>query len=159
MGHGLAHPLGTLRSEQCLVDLGLVYVRAVKRLVLMSEDEPLTGGERPEALVSSGRREPGANSVRVLDPFDVHDQPHPGRLEDVRRVALDELEVPGNRPDEPTVLMNQVLPRLRIAVGGPPHQPGHIEIRDVGTSCREDSRSRPVGVLLRHYRASRHRPP
>jgi hypothetical protein len=45
MRHGLAHHLRALCGEQCLVDLGLVRGRAVKWLVLMSEDEPLTGGE------------------------------------------------------------------------------------------------------------------
>jgi hypothetical protein len=136
MRHGLAHHLRALRSEQCLVDLGLVRGRAVKWLVLMSEDKPFTDGERPERLVPGCRREPGTNSVRVLDPVDVLDQPHPGRLENVRRVTLDELEVPGDRPDEPTVLMDQALPSLRIAVGSPPHQSGRVEVRDVGADWR-----------------------
>jgi hypothetical protein len=71
----------------------------------------------------------------VLDPVDVLDQPHPGRLEDVRRVALDELEVPSDRPDEPTVLMDQALPCLRIAAGGPSHQSGCVKVRDIGVGC------------------------
>jgi hypothetical protein len=121
VGHGLAHHLRALRGEQSLVDLGLMRGQAVEWIVLMGEDEPLTDGEQPEALVPSCRREPGTNSVRVLDPVDMLDQPHPGRLEDIRRVALHELEVPGDRPDEPTVLVNQALPCLRIAAGGPPH--------------------------------------
>lgn len=133
MGHGLAHHLRALRREQRLVDLGLMRGRAVEWLVLMSEDEPLTGGERPEALVPSGRGEPGTDSVRVLDPIDVLDQPHPGCLEDVRRVTLHELKVPGDRPDKPTVLLDKALPCLRIAAGGPPYQTGHV---DVGADCR-----------------------
>ena len=138
MCHGLAHHLSALRGKQCLVNLGRVRGRAVKWLVLMSEDEPLTDGERPEALVPSSRRKPGTNSVCVLDPVDVLNQPHPGRLKNIRRVALDELEVPGNRPDEPTVLMDQALPCLRIAAGGPPHESDHVEVRDVSAGCRSD---------------------
>lgn len=106
MRHGLAHRLRALRGKQCLVDLGFVHDRAVEWLVLMSEDEPLTDGKRSQALVPSCRGEPGTNAVRMLDSVDVFDQPHPRCLENVRRVALDELEVPGDRPDKPTVLMD-----------------------------------------------------
>src|ERR1700733_7706767 len=135
MRHGRAHDFRALGGEQSLVDLGLVRGRAVKWLVLMSEDEPLTAGEGPEALFPSRGREPGTDTVRVLDPVDVLDQPHPGRLENVRGVALNELEVPGDRPDEPTVLMDQALPCPRIAAGGPPQESDRVKVRDVCTSC------------------------
>jgi hypothetical protein len=69
----------------------------------------------------------------MLDPVDVLDQAHPGRLEYVRRIALEEPEVPSDRPDEPTILIDETLPRVRIAVGCPAHQPGRIEIRDTRT--------------------------
>jgi hypothetical protein len=94
MRHRLTHHLGALGGEQGLVDLRLMRGRAVEWLVLMSEHQPLADGQRPNALVPRCRREPGTNSVRMLDSIDMLDQPHPGCLENVRRIALDEFEVP-----------------------------------------------------------------
>jgi hypothetical protein len=136
-----------------------VRCQAVELVVFMGEHDPFVGGQGPQALVSRGRREPRPHAVRMFDPLDVLDQAHPGCLENVRRIALDEFEVPGDRPDEAAIAVNQALPGLRIAVGGPAHQPGRVEIRDVGAGCREACRGRPFDVLLRYCRASRHRPP
>jgi hypothetical protein len=69
----------------------------------------------------------------MLDPVDVLDQPHPGCLEYVRRIALEEPEVPGDRPDEPTIPIDEALPCPGVAVGRPAQQPGYIEIRDTST--------------------------
>jgi hypothetical protein len=112
---------------------------SIEWVILVGEYHLLVGGQGSQALVPSRRREPGAHPVRVVDPVDVLDQPHPGRLEDVGRITLDEFEVPGDRPDEPTVPCNEVLPRLRVAFGGPAHKPGRIQIRDIGTGCLKAS--------------------
>jgi hypothetical protein len=106
---------------------------AVERVILVREHQPLAGGQGSQALVPRRCREPGTNPVGMLDPVDVLDQPHPGRLEYVRRIALEEPEVPGDRPDEPAIPIDEALPRVWIAVGGPAHQPGRIEIRDTRT--------------------------
>jgi hypothetical protein len=55
----------------------------------------------------------------MVDPVDVLDQAHPRPLENVRRIALDEFEVSGNRPDQPTVPIDEALPRLGVADRGP----------------------------------------
>jgi hypothetical protein len=72
-------------------------------------------------------RQPGAHPGRVIQPVDVLQQPQPGGLRHIGRVALDQLEVAGHRPDEPRVLIHQALPRPPVAVRGPPDQR-----RDVG---------------------------
>jgi hypothetical protein len=146
MRHGFPHHLRTLRSEQRFVDLRLMRGRAVERVVLMSEDEPLVESQGSQALVPSRRCEPGTHSVGMLDAVDMLHQSHPRGLEDIRGIALDELEIPGNRPDKPTVLFDKPLPRGRIAISRPADQPGRIEVGD-------------VGALLLHERPSRHRHP
>jgi hypothetical protein len=157
--HGLTDHLRPLGGEQRFVDLRLVHGGSVKRLVLMSEDEPLTDRQRPQALIPCRGREPGTHPVGVLDPVDVLDEPHPRGLEDVRRVALDELEVPGDRPDEPPVLIDQALPCLRIAGGGPPHEPRYVKAGDIGADSHRIPDGSLVEMLRWHYHASRHRPP
>jgi len=94
----------------------------------------------------------------VIDPVDVLDQPHPRGLEHVRRVTFDEFEVPRDRPDEPAVLVDEILPRRRIAVGRSVQQPGRIKGGGIRTGCRTGRRGRPVEILL-PCRPSRHRPP
>lgn len=159
MRHGLAYHLGPLGGEQRLVDLRFVRCRPVERVVFVSQHHPFVCGQGPQALIPCGGREPGSDAVRMLDPVYVLDEPHPGRLKHVRRVAFQELEVPGNRPDKAAVAVNEPLPGLWIAVDGPAHQPGHVEIRVVWAGFREAARGGPFNVLLRYYRASRHRPP
>ena len=88
LGHRLAHPRRALRGEQRLVDFRLIPGGAVERVVLVSEHQPLAGGQGSQALVPRRCRKPGTNPVGMLDPVDVLDQPHPGCLEYVRRIAL-----------------------------------------------------------------------
>jgi hypothetical protein len=90
-------------------------------IILLSEYHPFAGGQSTEALVPRRRREPGTYPVRVSDPVDVLDQPHPRRLEDISRVAFDELEIPGDRPDEPTVSLDEAFPCPGITAGRPAH--------------------------------------
>jgi hypothetical protein len=125
----------------------------------MSKYDPLVGGQGSQAFVPRCRREPGTYPVRMVDPVDALNQPHPRCLKDVRRIALDQLEVPSDRPDESTVLIDEALPSPWIAVGGPAYEPGCVEVRDIGADLLEALDGRPVENLLRHYRASRHQPP
>jgi hypothetical protein len=159
LGHGLAHPGRPFLGEQRLVDFRLMPGGAVERVLLVSEHQPLAGRQGPQALVPCRCREPGTDPVGMLDPVDVLDQPHPGRLEYVRGIALNKLEVPGDRPDEPAIPIDEALPRVGVAVGGPVQQRGHIEIRDPGTVHHRALVGQAPESLLCYYRASRHRPP
>jgi hypothetical protein len=61
----------------------------------------------------------------------VFDQPHPRGLEDVRRVAFGKLELPGDRPDKPAVLVDKPLPGPRVADDRAPNQLGDIQAGDI----------------------------
>ena len=58
----------------------------------------------------------------MLDAVDVLEQPQPGRLGYVGSIALHELEIRGNGPDQPGELINEAFPRLVISVSGAAHQ-------------------------------------
>src|SRR5580704_14613338 len=53
-------------------------------------------------------------------------QAEPSGLDDIRRVAVDQLEIGGNGPDEPGELVNQAFPGLPVARGGTPHESGDV---------------------------------
>ena len=112
-GHRLPDPGGPLGREQRLVDFRL---RGPPRRTdhLRGPAPPACGGQAAQALVPRRGRQPGAHPVRVLDPVDVLQQPEPGRLEYVGRIALPQLEVAGDGPDEPRILVEQPLPRVVI---------------------------------------------
>jgi hypothetical protein len=132
VGHGGANRLCPLACQQSLVHLGAIVGRAVQhRVVLGRQHQALVGGEAAQALVARRRGQPRAHPVGVLDTVDVLDQPHPRDLEDVRGVALPQLEVPGDRPDEPAVLGDELFPGAGITLAGPPDQSGHVQISDV----------------------------
>jgi hypothetical protein len=95
-------------------------------VVIVDEHQSLAGRQVTQALVSCGRRQPAADSLRILNPVYVLEQPQPGRLDDVRGVGIGEPEVPRHRPDQPGVLIDQAFPRAFVACCRPAHQPASI---------------------------------
>src|SRR5262249_56182912 len=72
--------------------------------------------------VAGGGGEGGTSAGRVREAIDVLEEAQPCRLEDVSGVALHQLEITGDRPYQPGVLVNQTLPRPVVTLGGAPHQ-------------------------------------
>src|SRR5258708_23547094 len=62
----------------------------------------------------------------MVDPVEVFQKPEPRHLDDVGGVALWQLEVAGHGPDQPRVLVDQVLPR-----GSVPHRRAPHKLRDI----------------------------
>jgi len=118
----LADDLRALAGENALVDLGLVVGNALQLAVLLAEHHPLTRRQVAQALVPRRRGQPRAHAIGVLDAVNVLKQPQPGRLGHVRGIALPELEVRGNVPDQPGKLINEAFPRLVISVRGVAYQ-------------------------------------
>jgi hypothetical protein len=84
----------------------------------------------------------------MLDPVDVLDQPHPGRLAYVSRIAIEELEVPGNGPDKAAIPLHEAIPCPGVAFGGHAQQHGRIEVRDSRTIGRRALDGRILKTLL-----------
>ena len=95
---------------------------AIEFDVVVAEDHPLARRQAAQALVPCGRRQPGADAIRVLDTVDVLEQAEPGGLGDVGGVALRQLELHRNGPDEPGVLIDQALPCMPVPLRGAAHQ-------------------------------------
>ncbi len=93
-------------GEKTLVDTRFMRHRAGEFDVIVDGHHPLVGRQTTQALVPRGRRQPGADAIRVLDAVNVLEQAEPGRLGDVSGVALYQLEFVCNRPDEPGVLID-----------------------------------------------------
>ena len=102
----IANNLVALVGEKTLVDLGPCATALVEFDVLVAEYHPLARRQAAQALVPCGRRQPGAHTIRILDTVDVLEQAEPGRLGDVGGVALYQLEIHRNGPDEPGVLID-----------------------------------------------------
>jgi len=79
---------------------------AIEFEVIVAKNHPLPRRQAAQALISCRRRQPGAHAIRVLDAVDVLEQPEPRGLCDVSGVALRQLEIHRNGPDEPGVLVD-----------------------------------------------------
>jgi hypothetical protein len=87
-GEGLADDLSALIGEKTFVDLRSVYGNARELGIIVTEYDPLTRGQGAQALIARSRRQPGTNSLRILDTINVLEQPQPGCLDYIRSVAL-----------------------------------------------------------------------
>ena len=148
---GLADHLGTLGGQQAFVDLRLMRGHALQGDAVVGEHDFLSRRQTSQALVPRRSRQPGTHPIRVLDAINVLKQAQPRRLGDIRRIALDQLEIPGNGPDKPRILVDQPLPRTPVPRRGAAH-----ELRDVqGVTfifvrrhrpCRNDGHSKSLPV-------------
>ena len=89
----------------------------------MGQDDPLARRQAAQALVPRRRGQPGADPIRILDAVDVLEQAEPGGLGDIGSVAVEQLELGGNGPDEPGVLVNQALPGPPVPAAAPRTSP------------------------------------
>jgi hypothetical protein len=119
---GFANHLRPLRGEQTFIDLRFGCDRSLEDDVVIGQNHPFPGRETAQAFVTGGRREPGTHPIRVHDLMNVLQQSQPRHLGDVSRVTLDQLEIPGDGPDEPRVLVDQALPRPWVPLGSLSHK-------------------------------------
>src|SRR5581483_11499274 len=114
-GQGLPDNLRALVGQQPLVDLGPVRGDALQVLLVVSEHDLLVCCQAAQALMSRRRSQPGSDPVRMLDAIDVFQQPQPRGLRHIRGVALNQLELSRDGPDEPRKLIDEPLPSLQVA--------------------------------------------
>jgi hypothetical protein len=98
---GLADHLSALGGQQAFVDLRLMRGHALQGDAIVGKHDFLSRRQTAQALVPRRSRQPGTHPVRILDAIDVLKQAQPRRLDYIRRVALDQLEISGNSPDKP----------------------------------------------------------
>jgi hypothetical protein len=138
-GHGLANLLRALLQQQPFVDLRRFRGRALQHVFVLGQDHPLAVGQAAQALVPGRGSQPRADPVRFLDLVNVLQQPQPRHLGDIGGVALHQLEIPGNGPDQPRVLIDQAFPGPALTGRG-----ALDEINYVQASVVRSTRSHPV---------------
>ena len=117
--------LGALLRQQPFVDRRAVGL-AIGQGLLRHQHDALARREAAQALVPGRGGQPGAHPGWVVEPVDVLEQAQPRGLEHVRGIALDQLEIPGHRPDQPGVLVEQALPGQLVPVRRAPDDLGYV---------------------------------
>jgi hypothetical protein len=97
-------------------------VRPVENGVLDDGSFPAGPAQDAHRLPAGGGDEPADQSRRVLNPVKVFEQAQPGRLHDVVGVRGVEPEGPRHRPQQPAVLLDQLVPRMLISLRRPGEQ-------------------------------------
>jgi hypothetical protein len=121
-GQRSADDLIAFIRQDSLIDLGLSGDNVGQSLVILGQDHPLACRQAAQALIPSGRRQPGAHAIGILDPVDVLEQAQPGGLGDIGGIAFRELEIRGDGPDEPGELIDQTLPRAPVTGSSTTHK-------------------------------------
>jgi hypothetical protein len=119
--------LGVLGGEQALIDLRLRRGTSLKDIVIVAQHHPFACRKAAQAFVPGGSREPGTHAIGGIETIDVLEQAQPCHLRDIGRITLGQLEVPGNRPDESRVLVDQTLPRPSVSLSGAPDESRDVQ--------------------------------